>query len=163
MATPKKNVAYNFTITLTSARGPGTFVIDPTIEDGDFRISTDNGAFADLATLPVVSPAGSKTIAVSLSADEMNGNKITVIGSDVAGNEWDDIEIFLDTPIANENDNEITRKIVQNRQIVNAETSKMEIFDDTDTTIEFESPIFRDDGTRPWIGKGPIIRRDRLE
>lgn len=163
MATPKKNVAYNFTIVLTSARGPGKFVIDPTIEAGDFQVSTDNGAFDNLATLPVVTPAGSKTVSVSLSADEMNGNKITVLGSDVTGNEWDDIEIFIDTPIANEIETEVTRKIIQNRQIVNAVTSKMEIFDDTNSTIEFESPIFRDDGVTPWIGKGPIIRRDKLE
>ena len=162
MATPKKNIAYNFTIMLTSASTPGKFVVDPPISAGDFQISIDNGVFADLATLPAVSPVGSRSVKIDLSTDEMNGAKITIVGSD-PDNTWDDIEIFIDTPIANEDDYDITRKIIQNRQVVNAKTNKMEVFDDADTAIEFECPLFRDDGVTPWAGKGPIIRRNKLE
>lgn len=163
MATPKKNIAYDFTIVLTSQKGPGGFVTNPTIAAGDFQISIDNGAFANLETLPVVSPAGSKSVKIDLSEAEMNGDKITIIGSDLAGKEWDDIEIFIDIPISNDVDHAITRKIIQNRQMVNKVTSRMEIFDDTDTAIEFECSLFRDDGVTPWVGKGPIIRRNKLE
>lgn len=162
MSTPKKNVAYDFTIMLTSVSTPGKFVVDPPISAGDFQISIDNGAFVDLATLPAVSPVGSRSVKIDLSIAEMNGDKITIIGSD-PDNTWDDIEIFIDTPIANEDDSEIIRKIIQNRQIVNAETNRMEVFNDADTAIEFECPLFRDDGVTPWAGKGPIIRRNRLE
>lgn len=74
------------------------FQVNPTIAAGDFQISTDDGAFANLATLPVVDPAGGRQIKIVLSAAERDGNVITIIGSDVAGDEWCDVftQIFIE-------------------------------------------------------------------
>ena len=98
MALPLKGVAYTFLVGVSDAANPANFRVNPTIAAGDFQVSTDGSAFANLATLPVVSPAGSITILISLSAAEMNGDKVNVQGIDVAGNEWESILVALDLP-----------------------------------------------------------------
>jgi hypothetical protein len=60
----------------------------PTIAAGDFKVSTDGGALANLTTLPVVTLDGSKMVKFSLSAAEMNGDDITVIDDRPAQTEW---------------------------------------------------------------------------
>jgi len=62
----------------------------PTIAAGDFKVSIDGGALANLGTLPVVTPGASKMIKFTLSVAEMTGDNISIIGSDVAGAEWCD-------------------------------------------------------------------------
>lgn len=57
----------------------------------------------------------------------------------------------------------LTRKILQNRQYTNAVTGNMEQYDDADTAIEYEAPIYSDDGVTPYDGTQPIVRRDRYE
>jgi hypothetical protein len=104
MSSPKKNVAYEFDISLVDSADTGAFKAAPTIAAGDFKVSTDNGAFANLATLPVVSPAGSILVKINLSAAEMNGDKINVQCIDAAGDEWDDVLIFIDATVANVDD-----------------------------------------------------------
>lgn len=104
MATPKKNTAYEFYLSLVDTANPASFKANPTIAAGDFLLSTDGLAFANLATLPVVTPAGSISVKISLSAAEMNGDKIIVQGIDQAGNEWDDVLVFIDVPASNEAD-----------------------------------------------------------
>lgn len=101
MATPKKNVAYQFYISLVAAADPNTFQINPTIAIGDFKISKDGGALTNLATLPSVVPAGSRIVQVDLSAAEMNADKVIIQGVDVAGAEWQEVEIFIDVPVTN--------------------------------------------------------------
>lgn len=98
MALPIKGVAYNFSIALSDAANPAEFKANPTIAAGDFKVSTDSSAYVNLATLPVVSPAGSITVLISLSAAEMNGEKVNVQGIDAAGAEWESILITLDLP-----------------------------------------------------------------
>ena len=102
MATPKKNVAYTFYIALTGTSGD--FQVNPTIAAGDFKVSTGGGAFANLATLPVVTPIGSTMVKISLSADEMNATKIMVQCIDVAGGEWDNQILFIDADDVNLDD-----------------------------------------------------------
>ena len=104
MASPKKNVAYDFTIGLVDSTDTGAFKVNPTIAAGDFKVSTDGGAFTNLATLPVVTPAGSIAVKIDLSAAEMNGDKIAVQCTDVAGAEWDDGLIFIDATISSVDD-----------------------------------------------------------
>ncbi len=104
MASPKKNVAYNFDIALVDTADTGSFKVNPTIAVGDFKVSKEDGALANLATLPVVSPAGSIIVKISLSATEMNKDKITVQCIDVAGNEWDDVLVFIDADSVNVDD-----------------------------------------------------------
>jgi len=104
MSTPKKNVAYILYFSLIDATDPGTFKANPTIAAGDFKVSIDGGAFANLATLPVVEPAGSIVVKVSLSAGEMNGAKILVQCIDAAGGEWNNLLVFIDTDVVNMED-----------------------------------------------------------
>ena len=97
MAEPRKNEAYDFPLTLIDSV-TGGLRTNPTIAVGDFKVSTDGAAFVDLATIPVVTPAGSTSVKINLSADEMNGDKIVVQGIDVAGAEWDGVFVFIEVP-----------------------------------------------------------------
>lgn len=94
---PKKNAAFIFYTALIDASNRPDFKAAPAIASGDFQVSTDGGALANLATLPTVTPASGVRIKVSLSASEMNGDNIGVVGIDAAGAEWDDIDIAIQT------------------------------------------------------------------
>lgn len=95
--TPKKNTEFIFYIGLVSQADTKVFQANPTIAAGDFKVSTDGGALANPATLPSVDPAASKLVKVTLSAGEMNGDNIVLIGSDAAGAEWCDIFVEIQT------------------------------------------------------------------
>jgi hypothetical protein len=71
--------------------------VNPTIAAGDFKVSIDGAALANLATIPAVTPAGSSMIKFTLSTSEMAGANATVVGIDAAGAEWCDITINLQT------------------------------------------------------------------
>jgi len=96
MSQPIKGQPYDFYLALTDIEDPVFFVTDPTIAAGDFKVSIDGGGLSNLAVLPSVTPSGSQSLKVSLSALEMSGDKVVVIGNDVAGDEWGDILAFLD-------------------------------------------------------------------
>ena len=100
MAEPVRATAYTFYVSVIDSADSTSFKLNPTIAAGDFKVSTDGSTFANLSTLPVVTPSGSIAILVSLSVLEMTGDKIVVRGIDVAGAEWDDIMIFVDVPTA---------------------------------------------------------------
>src|SRR5262245_54360663 len=85
---PKKNNAYVFFTGLVSQANSLTLQSNPTLAAGDVQVSVDGGTFAPLATLPTVTPTGSKSVKVSLTASEMNGDNIVVLFSDLAGAEW---------------------------------------------------------------------------
>lgn len=89
-APPLKNQAYTFAVGLRSQADTKLLQGSPTLAAGDFKVSIDGGALANLATLPTVTPAAGKRVQISLSAAEMNGDNITVIASDAAGAEWCD-------------------------------------------------------------------------
>jgi len=94
-----KGQAYTFYIMLLSQADKDIFQVNPTLAAGDVKVSIDGGALNNLATLPVVTPAGSKLVKVDLSAAEMNGDQICVVFSDQLGNEWCDwVETI--TPLA---------------------------------------------------------------
>lgn len=105
MSSPKKNTAYVFNIALVDSV-LGGFKVNPTIAAGDFQRSIGGGAYANLATLPVVEPASSISVKVSLSAAEMNASngKTTIKVIDVAGGEWDDVFVYLDYDESNIDD-----------------------------------------------------------
>lgn len=96
---PKKNTAYTFYVGLLDQADTKLLKASPTIAAGDFKVSTDGGAFANPATLPAVTPAGGRAVLVTLSAAEMNGDKITVVASDAAGAEWCDLLVSFDTSV----------------------------------------------------------------
>lgn len=96
--TPKKGAELIFYIGLVS-QSTGQFQSNPTLAAGDFKVSIDGGALNNLATLPAVTPASSKSVKVTLSTSEMNGDNIIMIGSDAAGAEWDDIFVNIQTTV----------------------------------------------------------------
>lgn len=70
----------------------------PTIAAGDFQISKDDGAFANLATLPAETPASSGSVKVALSAAEMTCGEATIRGVDqTTAKEWMDVVINIET------------------------------------------------------------------
>ena len=98
MTLPVSGVEYSFTIQLVDSANPADFLASPTIAAGDFQVSTDGGALANLTNLPTNSPAGSILVNVTLTASEMAGAKISVVGIDAAGAAWEDIAINIDVP-----------------------------------------------------------------
>lgn len=94
---PKINTAYTFDVALVSQADTKLFQVNPTLAAGDVKISGDEGAFANLTNLPVVTPAGGRTVKVILTAAEMNANRVAVQFVDVAGAEWCDLILDLET------------------------------------------------------------------
>tara|TARA_R110000782_G_C14819205_1_gene413824 strand:+ start:26277 stop:26735 length:459 start_codon:yes stop_codon:yes gene_type:complete len=104
MTLPAQNKAYSFYTALVSKANPAEFQIDPTIAAGDFKVSIDGGALANLATLPVADPIGSFAVKVELSAAEMNGAKINIVAIDAAGAQWEQLLAFIDVPVGSSED-----------------------------------------------------------
>ncbi len=97
---PVQGQDYEFTIGLTDAVNAKRFVVDPTIASGDFQISKDDGALANLTNLPMVTPAGTTLVAIDLTAAEMDASKVVVIGIDqTVSPEWVDTMYSIDVPV----------------------------------------------------------------
>jgi len=75
---PVKNEDFIIGIGLEDSSNPGQFKVNPTIATGDFQVSKDFGAFANLTTLPTVTPASGRQVKISLSATEMNADNVTI-------------------------------------------------------------------------------------
>src|SRR5881397_217160 len=95
--TPKKNTQFIVYCSLVSQADTKLFQSNPTLAAGDVKVSTDGGAFANLGTLPTVTPASGRGVKVTLSAGEMNGDNVLVVFSDAAGAEWCDLSISIQT------------------------------------------------------------------
>lgn len=93
--TPKRATAHKFYVSLVDQANTKLMKANPTIAAGDFKISKDGGALANLATLPSVSPAGSRSVMIDLSATEMTADNISIECVDAAGAEWCDLFINL--------------------------------------------------------------------
>lgn len=94
---PRKNTAFTFDVALVDQANRPSFKASPTLATGDAKVSIDGGAFANLTTLPTVTPAAGRAVLVSLSAAEMNGDLIVVQLVDAAGAEWDDLLVTMET------------------------------------------------------------------
>lgn len=95
--TPKRATAWIGYIGLVSQADTKLLKAAPTIAAGDFKISKDGGAFANLATLPTVAPAAGTAVQISLSATEMTADNVVIACIDAAGAEWCDQFINLQT------------------------------------------------------------------
>jgi len=93
----KKNTAYTFAVGLISQSNPAILQSSPTLAAGDAKISIDGSALSNLTNLPIVTPPASKIVEVILTAAEMNGDKIRILFNDVAGSEWCDLLVELET------------------------------------------------------------------
>lgn len=94
---PKKNTAFKFYVALVDQSNTKLTKANPTIASGDFKVSTDGGAFANLSTLPSANPASGRAVMIDLSSGEMNGDNIVVQCVDAAGAEWCDLIVNLQT------------------------------------------------------------------
>ena len=95
----KKNTAFTFYVSLVSQANTKIMQVSPTLAAGDVRVAIDDGAPANLATLPVVDADFTKRVKVAMSAAEMNGDRISVIFSDAAGAEWCDLTLDIPTSV----------------------------------------------------------------
>ena len=96
---PKKNDAagYTFYLSLVSQANTKIFQANPTLAAGDAVLAVDDAVPANLTTLPVVDADFTKRVKVVLSQAETNGDNLTLVLSDVAGAEWCDVTINLQT------------------------------------------------------------------
>lgn len=94
---PKRGVEYIFYTSLVSQADAKLLKANPTLAAGDVVISKDGGAFANLTTLPTVTPAAGKGVKVTVSATEMTADNVLIIFSDAAGAEWCDLSINVAT------------------------------------------------------------------
>jgi len=147
----KKNAAYITYVGLVSNISGNILQVNPTLATGDVKVAIDDGAPANLATLPVVDGDFTKRVKVSLSAAEMNGDNITIIFSDVAGAEWCDLILNIQTT-ANQIDDlgtvldAISTAVVTT--IPETITTLQSTADDIPNTSEFEArTIVSDDYT----------------
>jgi hypothetical protein len=95
--TPKRGVAFKMYVGLVDQADTRLLKANPTIASGDFQISKDGGAFANLATLPSANPASSRAVMIDLSASEMTADNIVIQCVDASGAEWCDQIINLQT------------------------------------------------------------------
>lgn len=113
MLPPQKGVEYITYVCLRSQANVKVFQSNPTLAAGDVTVSTDDNALTNLDTLPVVSPAGSYFVKVTVSAAEMNGDNVNIHFHDVAGDEWCDLGINIPTsgqPLDEVNANVLSRE-----------------------------------------------------
>lgn len=74
------------------------FKSNPALAAGDVQISKDGGAFANITTLPIVTPAAGTSVQVSLSATEMQAARVVVRFIDQTGpKEWEDLVLVIET------------------------------------------------------------------
>lgn len=93
---PVKNEDFIFYMFLESMASPGSFQSNPTIAAGDFQISKDGGAYANLSTLPDVEPNSSHSVRVQLSSTEMNADVVIIRAIDqTATKEWADAGVVI--------------------------------------------------------------------
>lgn len=98
---PVKGEDFIIYISVEDYANPGRIKTNPTIAAGDFKVSIDGGALANLATLPTVTPASGPLVKITLSTSEMNGDSIAVVCADqTSPPEWSDLTIPILTVAA---------------------------------------------------------------
>jgi hypothetical protein len=101
----KKNEAVTLYVTLADPTNADIRVTNPPLAAGDARVSGDGGTFTNLATLPVVAPAGDVGVRIVLSASEMNFDNVLVVLADQTGPEvWSALTISIHTYAVDQDD-----------------------------------------------------------
>jgi hypothetical protein len=88
-----KNVAsqkVRFSLYKSAAR-----IANPTIAEGDFKVSKDGGAQANVGTAPTSDAAG--LVTWSPSQAETNADQVVLLCLDAAGDEWEPLTLVFDT------------------------------------------------------------------
>ena len=95
---PKKNEDFILYVSLEDAANPGFAKVNPTLAAGDVKYSGDGGALGNLTTLPVVTPASSAAVKMTVSQSEMNVDNVWIRFSDqTVPPEWSDLIISIPT------------------------------------------------------------------
>jgi len=95
---PKRAQAFRTYICVRDATDNLSLRSSPTIAAGDFKVSKDGGAFANLTTLPAVTPASSVGIQIDLSATEMTADNVLITWIDqTSTKEWADGWLEINT------------------------------------------------------------------
>jgi hypothetical protein len=95
--TPKRATAFKLYVGLVDQANTKLLKANPTIAAGDFQVSKDGGAFANLTTLPSANPASGRSVMIDLSAAEMTADNVVIQCVDAAGAEWCDLFVNLQT------------------------------------------------------------------
>jgi hypothetical protein len=140
---PQRGAAYVLFVGLISQANTKIFQTNPTLAEGDFKVSIDDGAFSDLATLPAVTPAGGKRVKIVLSAAEMEGDNICVMCCDAAGAEWCDLEIEIQT----------TPGAAQAIELASVSTADVEA-----SATEFETANITEATANHYVGRAVIFK-----
>lgn len=95
---PKRAQAFVTYVCLRDSTDNLSLKSTPTIAAGDFKISKDGGAFANLTTLPTNTPASSVGVQLSLSATEMTADNVLIVWVDqTSTKEWADGWLEINT------------------------------------------------------------------
>lgn len=95
----KRATEFIFYVSLVSQADTKLFQNNPTIAAGDFLVSTDGSTTTDLDTLPVVTPASSDSVKITVSVAEMTGDNVKIVASDAAGAQWCDQSWNIQTAV----------------------------------------------------------------
>ena len=135
---PKKNTAFIFYVGLVSQADTKTLKASPTLAANDVKVAVDDAAPANLTTLPAFDADFTKRVKVSLSAAEMNGDRISVVFADAAGAEWCDLIIDIPTSVRQTDD--LAFPVVSGRGV------------DVDATGGVEITVNQDVNVANWKG-----------
>ena len=95
---PVKNQAWNTRVAVIDMTTEGCYKANPTIAAGDWKVDIDGAGFNNLSNLPTVSPSGGVAILLNMTAAEMNGDVITIVGDDqTSPKEWADFFMCINT------------------------------------------------------------------
>ena len=94
MSKPVRGQVFVFTVALVSRADANVFQSNPTLAAGDVKVIKDDGAPANIATLPTAISAGA-ALKVQLSATETDADYLTVLFQDAAGDQWCDLAVTL--------------------------------------------------------------------
>ncbi len=95
---PVKNEDFSVRIALRDCSNSDSFKSTPTLAAGDFKISKDGGALANLTTLPSNDPASSIWVTIALSSTEMNADNVAIQCIDqTSPKEWADYAFCIVT------------------------------------------------------------------
>lgn len=91
-----KNQPSVFYVYLPDMAGLPNFRVNPTLAAGDVVVFKDDVSNGNIATLPVVTPAGSRRVKIVLTADENNCDITTVeLVDKTATKEWGDLAVVI--------------------------------------------------------------------
>ena len=98
---PVKNEDFKIRIALSDFGTPGSLKANPTIAAGDFKVDLDGAGLNNLTNLPTVSPAASVCVLLDMTAAQMNGDVVTIVGIDQTNpKEWADFIVSIPTTSA---------------------------------------------------------------